>query len=86
MINIIWGRKMANWDCAEVETRYGTVCPVVADIPGPDDRAMFSIDVPDPERDGKIRSLASGFADNLEEARIAAANAIAKLDQGLSIA
>ncbi|MFK3777271.1 hypothetical protein [Agrobacterium sp. NPDC089420] len=84
MIDIHWGRKMPNWDCAEVETRDGTVCPFVAEIPGPDDRVMFSIDVP--EEDGQIRSLASGFATDLESARIAAAHAVAKLDGGLTVA
>lgn len=84
MINIIWGRKMPNWDCAEVETRDGTVCPFVAEVPGPDNRAIFSIDVP--EANGQIRSLASGFALDLEAARVAAAYAVAKLDGGLTVA
>lgn len=84
MINIIWSRKMENWDWAEVETRDATVCPFVAKIPGPDKRAMFSIDVPD--ENGQIRSLASGFAPDLESARIAAAYAVAKLDGGLTVA
>lgn len=84
MGTIKWGRKIPNWDCAEVDTRDGTVCPFVAEILGPDKRAMFSIDVP--EANGQIRSLASGFAPDLEAARVAAAYAVAKLDGGLTVA
>lgn len=86
MVDINWMRDTdgEGWDCAELETRDGTVCPFVAEIPGPDYRAMFSIDVT--EENGQIRSLASDFASDLEAARVAAAHAAAKLDGGLTVA
>lgn len=85
MTDIQWYQKgqSTDWDAAEVETSDGTICPYVARLPGPDTRAMFSIDVP--EADGEIRSLAVGFAPDLDTARAAAAEAIEKIDVGLSL-
>lgn len=85
MIRIRWYRKYqkTGWDAAEVKTSVGTVCPYVACLPGPDERAMFSLDVPD--SDGKIRSLAAGFAPNLDAARAEVAKAIARIDAGLNL-
>jgi len=53
----------------------------VALLPGPDGRAVYSVDVP--TGGDRIRSLARGFADTLDAARTMALEAIYLIATGL---
>ncbi|KGF67681.1 hypothetical protein LL06_20875 [Hoeflea sp. BAL378] len=79
------GDPSAIWDAAEVpietEEEYMNLCPYVAWLPGPDGRAIYSIDVP--SGGGRTRSLACGFADTLDAARTLASEAIERIATGL---
>jgi hypothetical protein len=75
----------ATWDATEIpietHNEIAWLCPFVAMLPGPDARAVYSIDIangPD-----SIRSLASGFADTLDAARAMALEAIDRIATGL---
>lgn len=86
--NVDWdngGDPSAIWDAAEVpietEEEYMHLCPYVAVLPGPDMRAVYSIDVP--SGGDSIRSLACGFADTLDAAKTLALEAIERIATGL---
>jgi len=77
----------ADWDAAEetMETKTHLIhlCPFIGVAPGPDPRVFFSIDVPDGPHN--IRSMASGFADTLEAARVMVLEAIGRIVAGLKL-
>ncbi|MGO4480299.1 hypothetical protein [Rhizobium sp. 2TAF27] len=72
------------WDAAEVKVRMAgslvTLCPFIAEVPGPDERWVFSVDVPAGRHE--IRSLACGFAESRKKAKAAAVDAMRRVARG----
>lgn len=78
------GIEDADWDACETTIELAdsimTVCPFVAVVPGPDERTIFSVDVPDGRG---IRSIAAGFANTMDEAKAMIAETIERIKSGL---
>jgi len=82
------GIEDADWDACEttieLEDSVLTVCPFVAVVPGPDERTIFTVDVPDGR--GSIRSIAVGFANTVDEAKAMIAEVIERIKSSLKAA
>lgn len=81
-----WHRR-ADWDACKTTIDLAdsilTVCPFVALVPGPDERTVFAVDVPDGR--GNIRSIAVGFANTIDEAKAMITEIIERIESDLKV-
>lgn len=79
------GMEATDWDSCETTIELAdsimTVCPFVAILPDPDGRVVFTIDVPDGQRN--VRSIAAGFANTIDEAKTMIEEVIERIKSGL---